>query len=311
MFLKRFISIAVFVAVLLFTQSLLFRDDSSGLIGEHSFLQIPRRSSASENNEPDGCCSRLGKRFRRVFTSLFRRCRCCAPSDEEQTEPEVPEEPINSGISIPHDMTRKARKVVDEVETKEEIERYGRRNHDDPILRFRWAPQQPDGEVPSTSGTSSAAGPSHSVDAGPNLSSSVRLGKINREALELRLSNFYVETLIKAAELTQQGKIPIELGLTKNETKSSGKFSRGCSQSFIRVFEGVLELFGEFLRRYLLDLIIVELGIGLFSAINLNYSSVWIERRGTRDNMKFLSVLVNHWGDKDTPPNGEIKRMML
>ncbi|KAJ1611833.1 signal peptide-containing protein [Cryptosporidium canis] len=118
MFLKRFISIAVFAAVLLFTQSLLFRDDSSGLVGEHSFLQIPSRSSASEDEESDGCCSGLRKRFRRMFRSLFRSCRCCASSDEEQPEPEVPEEPeepIESGINIPDNMTRKDQKLVDEI----------------------------------------------------------------------------------------------------------------------------------------------------------------------------------------------------
>ncbi|KAJ1611832.1 putative signal peptide secreted protein [Cryptosporidium canis] len=189
------------------------------------------------------------------------------------------------------------------------------------------APQQPDEEVPSTSGTSSAAGPSHSMDAGPTPSSSARLGKVNREALELRLSNLYVETLMKAAELSRSTLVGDSDGEededTTGETSARTRVykkmrlsppegpSGDAASPSSELPKEFLELFDEFLRRYLLDLIVVELEIGLFSAINLYYSPLWIERRGIRGDMKFLFVLVDHWGDKSTPQNGAIKRKML
>lgn len=88
MFLKRLIFAAVFAVFLLTLQSLLFGLETPPNISHHSLIKMPNQYTVNEQNS-DGCCPGLRRRFRRALGSCFG-CSCCSSSsDEEEDEVEL------------------------------------------------------------------------------------------------------------------------------------------------------------------------------------------------------------------------------
>lgn len=195
-------------------------------------------------------------------------------------------------------------------------------------------PREPDGAVASTSGASGAweVGPTLDVDLSVYKSSSKRL---DQDTLEEELTAFYNEALAaEALEASSQTSVmhlesdeedgqvlrSIEEQAAAHKRRRLGGpgdspgegTSRGTglpdSQSGFPVT--FLKIYNEFLQTFILDLIIVEAELKVFSSYKLYYTLLWLHRNKMRADAKFLTVLLELWQKRGFKGNVQLKEQM-